>query len=204
MINFDFSFDIMAEYAYNNRYLIKAALKGGSGLNQEKPHDRIRGIRMKKTVTMIGALKWLSFLPGLVMYFCTADSFGELAAAVLGGVACGAFWMLMVHEKSRLIGATIANEIQEAITETTEAESIIEIKRMRSGIIARVYLICSRDKAALVNRAVARRMEQCVFKKYLWVMQLTNMAGRGELREMQRILNEQLLEELLRDHREDE
>lgn len=114
------------------------------------------------------------------------------------------FWMLMVNEKSRLIGATIANEIQEAITETTEAESIIEIKRMRSGIIARVYLICSRDKAALVNRAVARRMEQCVFKKYLWVMQLTNMAGRGDLREMQRILNEQLLEELLRNHREDE
>ena len=38
----------------------------------------------------------------------------------------------------------------------------------------------------------------------LWVMQLTNMAGRGDLREMQRILNEQLLEELLRNHREDE
>lgn len=158
---------------------------------------------MEKTVNIIGKLKWLSPLLGLIMYACTVDSFGELPSAVAGGVACGAFWMLMVSEKSRLIGATIASEIREAITETTEAESIIEIKRLRSGIIARVYLIGGRDKAAMVNRAVARRMEQCTFKKYLWVMQLTNMSGKGDLRETQRMLNEQLIEELMRNRKED-
>lgn len=158
---------------------------------------------MEKTVKIIGALKWFCFLPGLVMYACTEGSFGYTVAAVLGGIAAGSFWMLMVNEKSRIIGAEIASEIRAAITETTEAESIIEIKRMRSGIIARVYLICSKEKAVMVTRAVARRMEQCEFRQYLWVMQMTNMAGRGDLREMQHILNEQLLEELLRNHRED-
>lgn len=158
---------------------------------------------MEKIVNVIGKLKWLSFLPGLVMYAGTAYSFGELPAALLGGVACGTFWSLMVSERSRLIGATIADEIREAITETTEAESIIEIKRLKSGIIARVYLIGGRDKAAQVNRAVARKMEQCTFKKYLWVMQLTNMSGKGDLRETQRMLNEQLIEELLKKRRED-
>lgn len=157
---------------------------------------------MEKTVNIIGALRWICFLPGLVMYACTAGSFGDTAGAVLGGIAAAAFWILMVNEKSRLIGATIADEIQAAILETTEAESIIEIKRMRSGIIARVYLICGKEKAAVVHRAVARRMERCVFRQYLWVMQLTNMAGRGELQEMQHILNEQLLEELLRGRRD--
>ncbi len=158
---------------------------------------------MEKTVHVIGKLKWLSPVLGLIMYVCTAESFGQLPALVLGGIACVAFWMLMISEKSRLIGATIASEIRQAITETTEAESIIEIKRLRSGIIARVYLIGSREKAALVNRAVARRMDQCKFKKYLWVMQLTNMPGKGDLRETQRMLNEQLIEELLRNRRED-
>ncbi|MGC2872231.1 hypothetical protein ACPW7J_05910 [Ihubacter sp. rT4E-8] len=158
---------------------------------------------MEKIVRVIEKLKWISPLLGMIMYACTAESFGKILSAVLGGVACGAFWILMVNEKSRLIGATIASEIKEAITETTQAESIIEIKRMRSGIIARVYLIGARDKAVLVNRAVARRMEQCAFKKYLWVMQLTNMSGKSDLRKTQRMLNEQLIEELLKNRKED-
>ena len=35
-------------------------------------------------------------------------------------------------------------------------------------------------------------------KKYLWVMQLTDMPGRDDFKETQQRLNEQLLEELMR------
>lgn len=158
---------------------------------------------MEKIVNAIGVLKWLSPLLGLIMYMGTVESFGAWLAGILACIACGAFWVMMTRERTRLIGATIANEIREAITETTEVESIIEIKRMKSGILARVYLIGGKDKAILVNRAVARRIEQCTFKEYLWVMQLTHMSARGDLRETQRMLNEQLIEELLRNRRKD-
>ena len=76
-------------------------------------------------------------------------------------------------------------------------ESYIEIKRLKSGIIARVYLINGRDKVSAVHRAITRRLEECTFKKYLWIMQLTDMPGKGALKETQRMLNDQLLEELM-------
>ena len=116
---------------------------------------------------------------------------------ILAVVAAVSFWVMMRSEQTRLIGQTIAKEIKEAISETGNVESYIEIKRLKSGIIARVYLINGRDKVSAVHRAITRRLEECTFKKYLWIMQLTDMPGKGALKETQRMLNDQLLEELM-------
>ncbi|MGN0659991.1 MAG: hypothetical protein ACI4LA_10365 [Emergencia sp.] len=159
---------------------------------------------MEKTVRIIEYLKWLCLPLGGIMYLGTYRSFGTAAGCFLGAAAGAAFWILMRSERSRLIGQTIASEIKEAILSAANVESLIEIKRLKSGIIARVYLINAREKASDVQNAVARRMENCTFKKYLWVMQLTDMPGREALRETQRMLNDQLVEELLRRRREDE
>ena len=87
---------------------------------------------------------------------------------------------------------------KEAISIAGNIESFIEIKRMRSGIIARVYLINAKERAAAVHKSISRRIEQCDLKKYLWVMQMTDMPAASSLSEMQKKLNEQLIEELLR------
>ena len=158
---------------------------------------------MEKTVQIIGMLKWLAFPLGYIMYFFTGDSFGQPAAILLGLAAAIAFWLLIRSERSRLIGQTIASEIKAAISETSNVESFIEIKRLKSGIIARVYLINAREQAAVIHRSVARRIEDCSLKKYLWIMQMTDMPGKGALRETQRKLNEQLIEELLKKRRGD-
>ena len=54
-----------------------------------------------------------------------------------------------------------------------------------------------RDKVSAVHRAITRRLEECTFKKYLWIMQLTDMPGKAALKETPRMLNDQLLEELM-------
>ena len=131
------------------------------------------------------------------MFFCTQGSFGNIISVILAVVAAVSFWVMMRSEQTRLIGQTIAKEIKEAISETGNVESYIEIKRLKSGIIARVYLINGRDKVSAVHRAITRRLEECTFKKYLWIMQLTDMPGKGALKETQRMLNDQLLEELM-------
>lgn len=159
---------------------------------------------MEKTVRIIGWLKWLSFFFGYIMYVFTKDSFGGIAAILLSAVAAAAFWILISREKARLIGQTIAGEIRAAISEADKnVENFIEIKRLRSGIIARIYLIGAEDKVALIHRAVARRMEECALKKYLWVLQMTDMPKRSALPETRKILNEQLVDELLRRNRGD-
>lgn len=152
---------------------------------------------MEKTVKIIGASKWLCLPLGGIMFFCTQRSFGNIISVILAIAAAASFWMMMRSERIRLIGQTIASEIKEAISETGNVESYIEIKRLKSGIIARVYLINGRDKVSAVHRAITRRLDECTFKKYLWIMQLTDMPGKGALKETQRMLNDQLLEELL-------
>lgn len=158
---------------------------------------------MEKTVKVIGTAKWLCFPLGYIMYFFTAGSFGDLTATFLAIAATVSFWALMRNEQTRLIGQYIAKDIQDAISEAANVESVVEIKRIKSGIIARVYLINARDKVTLIHRAVTHKLEDCTFRKYLWIMQLTDMPGKGALKETQKMLNDQLLEELMKKRKGD-
>lgn len=155
---------------------------------------------MKNTVRIISICKWMCFPLGAVMWYFTRDSFGSVAGICLGTAATVAFWMLMKKEETRLIGQTIAMSIRKAIDETADVENFIEIKRVKSGIIARVYLINARERAAVVQAAIKRSIDNSSFKKYIWVMQMTDMASRNDLANTQRILNDQLLEQIVNHH----
>jgi hypothetical protein len=159
---------------------------------------------MEKTVKIVGISKWLCFPMGYVMYYFTFSSFGLAAAIVLAVIATVAFWLILRREETRLIGQNIAMSIRAAIDETANVDNFIEIKRMKSGIIARVYLINARESAAAVQNAIKRRIDESSFKKYLWVMQLTDMASRNDLAQTQKILNDQLLEQLVHHHSTDQ
>lgn len=153
---------------------------------------------MEKQVKAMGAAKWLCIPLGTIMYFGTVNSFGHYAACLLCLAAMIGFWMLMRGEQGRLIGESIADDIQAAIKEVGGVESFIEIKRLRNGILARVYLVNAREKAIFVHKSIQRKLDDCAMKKYLWVMQLTDMAGRDDFKETQQRLNDQLIEEVLR------
>lgn len=158
---------------------------------------------MEKTLKIIGITKWICFPLGYIMFFFTRESFGDTTALILGAVATGAFWALMHNEQGRLIGQTIAMEIKSAISSVGNFENFIEIKRIKRGIIARVYLINSGSGAAVIQRAIADKIEASSLKKYLWIMQLTNMESKKDLKKTQKLLNDQLLEELLKKQKED-
>lgn len=153
---------------------------------------------MEKTLKMIGVAKWICFPLGYTMYFFTRGSFGETAAGILGIIATVAFWALVRNEQTRLIGQSIAFEIKSAINSVGNFENFIEIKKIKKGIIARVYLINSGSGAAVIQRAITEKIEESALKKYLWIMQLTDMESKKDLKKTQKILNEQLLEELLK------
>ena len=153
---------------------------------------------MEKRVKAMGMAKWLCIPLGFIMYCGTVNSFGYFAAWFLCLAATVGFWVLVRGEQSRLISETIADDIKDAIKEVGDVESFIEIKRVKSGILARVYLVNAREKAVFVQKAITRKLDGCSMKKYLWVMQMTDMHGRDEFKETQRRLNDQLIEEQLR------
>ena len=153
---------------------------------------------MEKQVKVMGLAKWLCIPMGMIMYYGTVNSFGHYAACFLCLAATVGFWMLMRGEQGRIIGETIADDIKEAIKEVDGVESFIEIKRLKSGILARVYLVNAREKAIFVHKSIQRKLDDCSMKKYLWVMQLTDMPGKDDFKETQKRLNEQLSEEVLR------
>ncbi len=155
-------------------------------------------IYMEKQIKAIGLAKWLCIPLGCIMYYGTVNSFGHFAACLLCLMATAAFFKLMRGEQGRLIGESIADDIRAAIKEVGNVESFIEIKRLKSGILARVYLVNAREKAIFVHKSITRKLDGCAMKKYLWVMQLTDMPDREDFKETQRRLNDQLLEELWR------
>ena len=152
---------------------------------------------IEKQVKLFGFIKWIALPLGYLMYFGTAYSFGGGVAMVLAIFAMLSFWILVKSEQSRLIGQTIAEDIRAALAEFSNVESFVEIKRMKSGILARIYLVNAREKAVYIHRAITHKLDNCSMKKYLWVMQLTDMPAKGAFKETQERLNEQLIEELL-------
>ncbi|MBR3785227.1 MAG: hypothetical protein IKJ77_02330 [Firmicutes bacterium] len=156
---------------------------------------------MERQVRVIGLAKWLCIPLGCIMFYGTVNSFGPFAARLLSLAAMAGFFLLMRNEQHRLIGETIAGDIRDAIQEVGNVESFVEIRRVKSGILARVYLVNAREKAVFVQRAITRKLEECSMKKYLWVMQLTDMPAGVSLEETQQKLNEKLMEELRRRHK---
>lgn len=151
---------------------------------------------MDKKIKLYGILKWMCFIPGTVMYIFTINSFGYLLSALCTIIATVAFYNIMDREQTRRIGLSIAGEIKKAIAETGDVDNLIEIKKLKGGIIARVYLINAKERAQIIQKAITKHLSNSDFRRYLWIMQLTDMPARNFLRERQRLLNDELIEEL--------
>ena len=152
---------------------------------------------MEKTLMKLSMASWLSVPLGLIMYFGTADAFGDEIAIPLGIIAATAFILILRKSSDQIISEMIAKEIREAIHRFGQIENYIEIKKAnRTGIIARIYLINAGAKVSEINQAVKNRLESSVFKGRIWILQMTDIGSREELNETRQVLDRQLLEEL--------
>ncbi|MDD6042309.1 MAG: hypothetical protein PUB87_00975 [Eubacteriaceae bacterium] len=151
---------------------------------------------MDRTVKLLMLSRWLGLPLGIVMYLGTRTAFGEESAMMLGAIAAAVFVIIMRRGCTRVISEAIAGEIKEAISKVAKVESFIEMKGASRGLIARVYLVGAKEKITDINRMINSRLEDSVLRKHLWIMQLTDMDSRDDLKMTQERLNEQLIEEL--------
>ena len=160
-------------------------------------------VNLDRTIKLIGGGKWVAFILGYIMYYITSRAFGSELAFLLGFAATGIFWTICRNEYIRLIGQSIATEIKEAIVLVGEIDNFVEIKRLRKGLIARVYLVNAKEKSTIFHKVIASKLDDCKYKKYLWVMQLTDMSSKDELIDTQNLLNSQLFDVLVKKKEEE-
>jgi hypothetical protein len=152
---------------------------------------------MEKRILTLRYGKWLGILMGCIMYVVTSSVFTISVSAALAVVFGVSFWILLKREEIRQIGQNIAESIREAVQETWTGEQLIEIKRIRRGMIARVYLIGQKSRMERVQQAVSEKMSENPFRNYLWVMQMTQLKSREEVRKARDVLNRQLVQSIL-------
>ena len=152
---------------------------------------------MEKRILTLRYGKWLGILMGCIMYAVTSSVFTISVSAALAVVFGVSFWILLKREETRQIGQNIAESIREAVQETWTGEQLIEIKRIRRGMIARVYLIGQKSRMERVQQAVSEKMSENPFRNYLWVMQMTQLKSREEVRKARDVLNRQLVQSIL-------
>jgi adenosylmethionine-8-amino-7-oxononanoate aminotransferase len=152
---------------------------------------------MEKRILTLRYGKWLGILMGCIMYAVTSSVFTISVSAALAVVFGVSFWILLKREEIRQIGQNIAESIREAVQETWTGEQLIEIKRIRRGMIARVYLIGQKSRMERVQQAVSEKMSENPFRNYLWVMQMTQLKSREEVRKARDVLNRQLVQSIL-------
>ena len=158
---------------------------------------------MEKRILTLRYGKWLGILMGCIMYAVTSSVFTISVSAALAVVFGVSFWILLKREEIRQIGQNIAESIREAVQETWTGEQLIEIKRIRRGMIARVYLIGQKSRMERVQQAVSEKMSENPFRNYLWVMQMTQLKSREEVRKARDVLNRQLVQSILDDAEKD-
>lgn len=160
---------------------------------------------MEKLYKRLKLLQLLAIPLGILMYGCTYKSFGLVISLALGFAAGAAFYFLVKKEISRIAGEAIVSNIKKAISENGNVENYVEIRRIKSGIIARVYLVNAKVNVGKVYSAIMESIESSGFKKFVWAMQLTEIPGANALGAARDKLNQQLIQELMkRKNKEDD
>ncbi|SFU55497.1 hypothetical protein SAMN05216508_1123 [Eubacterium pyruvativorans] len=114
----------------------------------------------------------------------------------MGIIASVWLWIILRDGVSMLIGQGIVREIGRTIRRYGNVDHLIEIRRIRSGVIARVYLIGQSASIEPVRRSLTECLDHSGLREYLWVMQVTQMRSRSDLKKTRMLLNRELLDAL--------
>ena len=150
---------------------------------------------MERRIQILRWVKWGGVILGWIMYWFTR-SFGYVIGIPFGVAATVVFWVLIREEETRTIGKSIAQVMDRAIRSVSEVRHMIEIKRIKPGIIARVFLIGAGPDTEKIRGTVRKELEESGLKRYIWAFQLTDMENTAQLAENQKRLNDQLIEHI--------
>lgn len=151
---------------------------------------------VKKKFELLNRLKWMGGLLGLVVYLATWEPFGELLAMALCFFFTTTFYRICKKESMRLLCDFVAADLKKVVQEAGHEHCIVEIKSFAEGLITRVYLVNAGARSALYGRIVLSHIGNSWYKKNVWVTQMLDVAGEGEIQDASRMLDDELYQQL--------
>lgn len=152
--------------------------------------------QVEKKMKLLSNIKWAGFALGIIMYFATANAFGETWATVLGTIAACAFFILCESGKRGVLCEHIVDDLQSAIEQLGKLDCVFEIKSMKVGLIVRVYFIKAGEMAPRYGKAVIEAIARSWYRPKVWITQLVDVDSEDEIKEAEMALNEELLHSL--------
>ncbi len=151
---------------------------------------------VRKRADLLGRIKWLGLLLGIMMYYLTVGAFGDIVSTFLGCAAAVGFYLICDNERKSVVARHISDQLDEVLRKIGQRENVFEIKSTGTGMVIRIYYIGAGEKAALCTKAVLEAISKSWYRSRVWVTQIVDLERREEIPEAQRALNEELLSDL--------
>lgn len=148
--------------------------------------------KTRKRAELLGRIKWLGLLFGLVMYYATADVFGDVISMILACVAATTFYVMCNNERKSTIATHVTKHLQEVLKNFGQQDSVFEIKTPNTGMVVRVYLIGAGERAVACSKLILDTIANSWYRSRVWITQIVDLEKREDIPEAQRALNEEL------------
>ena len=129
---------------------------------------------------LIRVLKWLAFIPGVLLWYLLHNSIGNIAGIVFGVFATLGFWFLMHKGELEIIGERIVGVIRSALKGIRNLDSIIEVKSIHRKMLVRIYLIGESNPIDKLKALVDSKLGKDPCVSYILAMQIAGMKSRDE------------------------
>lgn len=151
---------------------------------------------VRKKAGILGRLKWLGLFAGLIMYYATVYSFGNVISMILACVAAVAFYSICENERRTVVSQYVSEHLSEVLKKVGQAENIFEIKTTGTRMIIRIYLVRARERAPLCSKAALEAISKSWYRSKVWITQIVDIDNQEEIPEVQRALDDELFENL--------
>ena len=158
--------------------------------------EDIQEIRTRRIVRLLSRLKWFGVFFGIVMYYGTYESFGDLVGMALACLATMVFYIMFDRQAKTILSQHVSNHLQTVLSPLGQKESVFEIKCTQSGIIIRVYLIRAHEMGPLCTKAILAAISQSWYKSQILATQIVDIPNLDAIEEISEELNEDLIEDL--------
>ncbi len=159
--------------------------------------------KAEKNSSKLEILRWMCFLPALIMFTAARGAFGTAAAAVLAGAFGIGFFVICSRGRMRVICEEIVSDISQTLDKMGHDEIFFEVKKFSPGFVIRVYLVRARNRAPLYKKAILDRLDRGWYKRHVLAAQVVDIEGAEDVKKVQRILNTALIEDLKRKIKDD-
>ena len=150
----------------------------------------------RKKAELMGRIKWLGLLLGLVMYYGTVGAFGDVIAMILACVAATAFYIMCDKEKRSITISCVSKHLRGVLEDFGHTDNVLEIRSANSGLIVRVYLIGAGERAVACTKLILDTIAASWYHSRVWVTQVVDLQQRGEIPAAMRALDEELFDKM--------